>query len=169
VPAIWQYSSSATVGGQSTCDVNAFRGTLGQLRQLLAPGWTEGFDDVSVEDVVTGNTQYDAVTGAAGAHRNATGVAVWDNQDIPNAKRNARTPAYTLLNDLYTDVLLIKQTVADLAGKDFTDEAAIAQMVLAGLGPAAMTDAMVAALQALPAETAKQVLDEMSTRLASGQ
>lgn len=126
-------------------------------------------DDMSVQDVVDGNAQYDAVTGAAGAHRNSTGVAVWDNQDIPNAKRGARTPAYTLFNDLYADLLLVKQAVAELAGKDFTDEQAIVQGVLAGLGPAAMTDAMVAALQALPAETARLVLDEMSKRLAPAE
>jgi hypothetical protein len=38
-PAILQYSSSATIGGQTTCDANAYRGTLAQLTALLAPGW----------------------------------------------------------------------------------------------------------------------------------
>lgn len=38
VPAILQFSSSAKVGGQSTCDVNAFRGTLAQLKSLVTPG-----------------------------------------------------------------------------------------------------------------------------------
>lgn len=40
-PAILQYSSSATIGGQSTSDANAFRGTLAQLTALVAPGWVE--------------------------------------------------------------------------------------------------------------------------------
>lgn len=40
-PAILQYTSSATIGGQTTCDANAFRGTLAQLTALVAPGWTE--------------------------------------------------------------------------------------------------------------------------------
>jgi hypothetical protein len=43
-PAILQYSSSATVGGQTTSDVNAYRGTLPELTALVAPGWTEGDD-----------------------------------------------------------------------------------------------------------------------------
>jgi hypothetical protein len=37
VPAILQYTSSATIAGVTTCDANAFRGTLDQLRALLAP------------------------------------------------------------------------------------------------------------------------------------
>jgi GH25 family lysozyme M1 (1,4-beta-N-acetylmuramidase) len=41
MPAVWQFTSSATVGGQTTCDANAFRGTLDQLKALVAPGWVE--------------------------------------------------------------------------------------------------------------------------------
>jgi GH25 family lysozyme M1 (1,4-beta-N-acetylmuramidase) len=37
VPAILQYSSSATIGGQGTSDANAYRGTLAQLKALVAP------------------------------------------------------------------------------------------------------------------------------------
>lgn len=33
-PAFWQYSSSATIGSQPSCDANAFRGTLDQLLAL---------------------------------------------------------------------------------------------------------------------------------------
>lgn len=39
VPAVWQFTSSAKIAGQTTCDANAFRGTLQQLVKLLAPGW----------------------------------------------------------------------------------------------------------------------------------
>lgn len=35
MPALWQYASSATIGGLTTCDVSAYRGTLDQLRALL--------------------------------------------------------------------------------------------------------------------------------------
>lgn len=38
-PSILQFSSTATIGGQTTSDVNAFRGTLDQMVALLAPGW----------------------------------------------------------------------------------------------------------------------------------
>jgi hypothetical protein len=47
VPAIWQFTSSATIVGQTTCDANAFRGTLDELTALLAPGWS---DDMALSD-----------------------------------------------------------------------------------------------------------------------
>lgn len=40
VPKILQFTSSATIAGQTTCDANAFRGTLAQLMALTAPGWS---------------------------------------------------------------------------------------------------------------------------------
>jgi hypothetical protein len=40
-PAILQFTSSATIGGQTTCDANAYRGTLDQLVALVAPGWED--------------------------------------------------------------------------------------------------------------------------------
>lgn len=41
VPLILQYTSSATIAGQTTCDANAYRGTLAGLTAALAPGWVE--------------------------------------------------------------------------------------------------------------------------------
>jgi hypothetical protein len=38
-PAILQFTSSATIAGQTTSDANAYRGTLAQLTALVAPGW----------------------------------------------------------------------------------------------------------------------------------
>lgn len=38
-PALWQFTSSATIAGQTTCDANAYRGTLAQLTALLSPGF----------------------------------------------------------------------------------------------------------------------------------
>jgi hypothetical protein len=34
-PMLWQYASTATIGTQSGCDVNAFRGTVQQLRSAI--------------------------------------------------------------------------------------------------------------------------------------
>jgi GH25 family lysozyme M1 (1,4-beta-N-acetylmuramidase) len=48
-PAIWQFTSSATAISQTTCDANAYRGTLDQLTALLAPGWV---DDMAISDDV---------------------------------------------------------------------------------------------------------------------
>jgi hypothetical protein len=39
VPAILQFTSKATIAGQTTCDANAFRGTIVDLINLVAPGW----------------------------------------------------------------------------------------------------------------------------------
>lgn len=54
--------------------------------------------------------------------------------------------------------------VAQLAGKDLVDEAALAKAVLAGLSPQTIATAVAAAL---PAELAHQVVDELSHRLAA--
>lgn len=35
VPVLWQYTSNASIGSQHTCDANAFRGTLAQLKSLI--------------------------------------------------------------------------------------------------------------------------------------
>ncbi len=55
-PAILQYTSSATIGGQTTCDANAFRGTLDQLKALVAPGWSTDMPltDADIAKIVTG-------------------------------------------------------------------------------------------------------------------
>jgi hypothetical protein len=48
VPSIWQYTSKATIGGETTCDANAFKGTLDELKALVAPGWKK--DNVATLD-----------------------------------------------------------------------------------------------------------------------
>jgi GH25 family lysozyme M1 (1,4-beta-N-acetylmuramidase) len=48
-PAILQFTSSATIAGQTTCDANAYRGTLAQLQDLVAPGW-KAEEDVNLTD-----------------------------------------------------------------------------------------------------------------------
>lgn len=63
-PDILQYTSSAVIGGQSTCDANAYRGTLQQLTALVAPGWSA--PDMELTDkIVDGNGKsYGTVNGA---------------------------------------------------------------------------------------------------------
>lgn len=65
MPAFWQYASSATIGGLTTCDVSAYRGTVDQLRALLATGGgvhtdSTGGDDVSLDDPIPGTGTNDA-------------------------------------------------------------------------------------------------------------
>jgi GH25 family lysozyme M1 (1,4-beta-N-acetylmuramidase) len=54
-PAILQFTSSATIAGQTTCDANAFRGTLNELTALLAPGWAE--DMATADEIATAVVQ----------------------------------------------------------------------------------------------------------------
>jgi hypothetical protein len=49
-PAILQFTSSATIAGMTTCDANAYRGTLAELTALLAPGWKTEVPDVELTD-----------------------------------------------------------------------------------------------------------------------
>jgi hypothetical protein len=51
-PAILQFTSSATIAGQTTCDANAYRGTLAELTALLAPGWKTEETDMNLTDKV---------------------------------------------------------------------------------------------------------------------
>lgn len=78
VPAILQFSSSAVVAGQTTCDVNAFRGTLGELATLVAPGWKEEIDDMPLT-----NDDVDKVE-----------VGVWGHDSITNPKQRVDSPAH---------------------------------------------------------------------------
>jgi hypothetical protein len=64
-PAIWQFTSSATIAGQTTCDANAFRGTLADLVALVAPGWETDVtpNDLLVTHIVAGGTDYGSLNG----------------------------------------------------------------------------------------------------------
>jgi hypothetical protein len=63
-PAILQFSSSATIAGQTTCDANAYRGTLAELTNLVAPGWEIDMPltDDDVNKVETGVWSHDSIT-----------------------------------------------------------------------------------------------------------
>jgi len=127
-------------------------------------------DGMSSADVVQGNKDYDAKYRQGDSpdgvnwYGNATGVAVWDNQYMPNPISGGKTQGYRLLGDLATQIMLVKKDLAELAGKDFTDEAAIVQGVLTGLAGAdgaaeTIADAVVAALPAdLATDVANQIL-----------
>lgn len=77
-PAIWQFTSSATIVGQTTCDANAFKGSLAQLTALVAPGWAENMDltPQNLKDIaqsVASKLYVDLITPASGlAHAQAT-------------------------------------------------------------------------------------------------
>lgn len=49
VPLIWQFASTAVIGTQPTCDINAYRGTLGQLMTAMGSR-----DDMLRDETITG-------------------------------------------------------------------------------------------------------------------
>lgn len=147
-----QYRNGVTVAG-GDCDLNRALvtdyGQWGQKEDLMA------IDDSDAQKIAK---------------------AVWGymltRPDGPDAKGNDQTSAGAYQS--YTDVMSRKAADAAAArviaalGGDNVDEAAIVQGVLAGLGQAALTDALVGALKAIPKETADQVLADLGQRLQSG-
>jgi hypothetical protein len=128
-PAILQYSSSATIGGQTTSDANAYRGTLAELVALAAPGWS---DDM---ELTSDNLQ-------------AIAKAVWGSDIDPS------TNGYTAGGALWT--ALGRTGAINDAVRKTVDPAAIAQAVVAALppGPVEITpeelqDALLATLRKL--------------------
>jgi hypothetical protein len=71
IPEILQFTSSATIAGQTTCDANAYRGTFAQLKALLAPGWTEDMPLARDDAMVVWNTD---IVKAPDGSKNADGT-----------------------------------------------------------------------------------------------
>lgn len=165
-PAILQYSSKATIGGQTTCDANAYRGTLAELTALLAPGWTNRQEIDDMADLTKDNLD-------------AIAKAVWDFKitdyaDTANPKRQLGAATWLgYSDDRRNDVLAavnagVAKTLAAIGVHD-VDESALAasvvQGVLAGMVPQegsaeTIADAVV---RALPAELAQQVAQQVLT------
>lgn len=132
-------------------------------------------DEMSSAEVVEGNKDYDAKyrqgdsPSGVNWYGNNTGVAVWDNQYLPNPISGGKTPGYVMMRDLATQLMQVKQMLSDLSGKDFTDEAAIVQGVLAGLAGAdgAAETIANAVVAALPPDLAAEVVAEMGRLLSS--
>jgi GH25 family lysozyme M1 (1,4-beta-N-acetylmuramidase) len=154
-PAIWQFTSSATIAGQTTCDANAFRGTLAQLTALLAPGWEK--QDMELTDKV-GSDAYPARTVEDFFND------FWGMRD-PLVVGSSKTPALPAGSPLAKLIAMpaqlaaLQAQVASLAGND-VDEDAIIAGVLAGLDPAKIA-------AAIPADVAEQVADILAKRLSA--
>lgn len=145
-PAILQYTSSAIIGGQTTCDANAYRGTFDELVALVAPGWSTDValttDDIWNADVVTNPSQ----------RSNA-------KSDPQQRAAFALGDAWQLLYDLRGAVATLDAKVTALPLVFGQDEVAvIVSGVLAGLTPEV--------LAAIPADLAQQVVDVFSARTA---
>lgn len=157
-PAILQYTSSATIGGQTTCDANAYRGTLTQLTQLVAPGWTEEIDmalDAADKKFISDLNA--GVVAAVKALTTMTPFATGGGQHSPisDAVLNGSFPPAPGKDRDY--VWRNLQAILVAASKDDSDEASIITGVLAGLS------AEVAA--GIPADIAQQTVDILTARL----
>lgn len=154
-PSILQYSSSATIGGQKTCDANAYRGTLAELTALVAPGWVEEID-VALSDA-DAELVADKVWGRMFTRPNG-----------PDANGNKQTSAGAF--QAYSDVqaeTAASRVIATLAplikGVD-VDEGAIAQTVLTGIAARSQDAAKQIAqmvIDGIPAEMATDVAREI--------
>lgn len=144
-PAILQYTSSASIGGQSTCDANAFRGTLAQLTRLLAPRWST-VATLDTDDKKWFTQQLDAYLGFDAAQSDGTptsriGRLVW-TQGIPDGTttNGARALAYQVLENLGS-VAVTSPTVDPAAVASALIEMGIgldvAKAILGQLGPQA--------------------------------
>ena len=156
-----QYRNGVMVGG-GDCDLDrALTADYGQWGQASDKGerdmpLTEADKPLLFEVL----QEFHARTNEGFATRMANGIGGAD-------------PAYAVLRDTASrSVITLNNTskilaaVADLAGKDFVDESAIAAGVLAGLSQVALTGALTEALKALPKETADQVMADLSSALA---
>lgn len=140
VPAILQYSSSAVIGGQSTSDANAFRGTLAQLTALVAPGWSS---DVNVDDLVN-NTSKDSIP--------ETPVGHWVlSQGIPDGTAGGqRVAAWQAIGNLGSQLVAARADVAALQKQ----VAALAAAPPVTITPDQLEAAVLGALKQLAASSA---------------
>jgi len=167
---ILQYTSSATIGGQTTCDANAYRGTLDQLKSIVTPGWNAEEFMGFIDNQSDFNNAMNAWAGtSAGKTALATAVLNTDNVVASPDKTsdNKFWAAASFLQNTYLAATAARGYAATAAAKDGVGEddvQAIVAGVLTGL-PAADIAAAVSA--ALPADEAKKVADELAARLAA--
>jgi GH25 family lysozyme M1 (1,4-beta-N-acetylmuramidase) len=82
-PVLCQYASSATIAGHTTCDANAFRGTVDDLYQLLGGAVTG--TPVTTDDIISETDQVNAVwrTEAMANMRDVFGGGSQKGQPVP--------------------------------------------------------------------------------------
>jgi hypothetical protein len=160
-PAIWQYTSSATIGGQSTSDANAYRGTLTQLVALVAPGWAQERIIMDAADVVAIRAAIQAELGeffAVGRQPAEKGALPESkighdamSQGIPDTINGGSARAYELIGDIgaLTREIAAKLDVpvsAILAAVDNVDDQVLASLADAGRSDQEVADALRVAL-----------------------
>lgn len=157
-PAILQFTSSATIAGQTTCDANAYRGTIAQLTALVAPGWETNMS-------LTADDKTWLLANLGPAKTWAFPLEDPASTTTPKATKAAGT--YVRYNDVVSRVGA-RSGVLELVEEGIlggpVDPAAMVAQILAGLDPQRIADLVAAAL---PADQAKAFADELAARLAA--
>lgn len=126
-PTFLQYASSASIAGLSTCDANAFRGSLAELRTLITGG--KGEMALRDESLLT--------TGPDGRQRNALQALT----DIYLTVVGGQDPGYAAEADYRQPPWLLRQVhaltaaVAEMAVQEATTTAAITALAAGGGNP----------------------------------
>jgi hypothetical protein len=143
-PEILQYTSSATIGGQTTCDANAYRGTLEELIHLAAPGWSTDMPltDADIAKIVTGvrNTK---------EFLSDTEVSIIVGQEVAKL-----APRFDALS-------------AAIAAQPAVDVAALGAAVVAGVLAVLSPEVIAALPEDFAAQVAGAVAGELAKRLAA--
>lgn len=153
-PAILQFSSSATIAGKTTCDANAYRGTLAQLTNLVAPGWEEdtlSFID-NQADFNAALTAWAKTADGATALGNAVANHVepnpflnWDVDPEPDPAKGVNAATRRVGGD-------IRMVAYRLFNMEKRLDAAINDEQVLTLDPAVLQSAIVGALKQLAAD-----------------
>jgi hypothetical protein len=148
VPAIWQYTSAAVIGGQTTSDANAFRGTLAQLKALIAPGWQE-------ESLVTTQAEFNTLmNGWTATDQAKKFIRAWLELDM--GKPGGSNYGQAIQNT--------EATVRDVAAEVAEIQAAGVQVDVAALA-AALAPLLPGGTGSTAPEIARQVAAELAARL----
>jgi len=148
VPIILQYASSAIIGGQTSSDANAFKGTLAQLKTLVTPGGSVAkLDQDDYNNIVAAFA--DALSADTPLARVMKAI-VW--QYVGGGLQGAPTALRAL-----SDSQVIKASLATLATAvaaiDTVDETALAASLAANL----VEPFSAAIKEALPADLSEDV------------
>lgn len=131
-PSILQYGSRTVIGSQSTCDANAFRGTLTQLRALVHPSSEE--NDMNDEQDRMLRALYDERRIAPWQYRNAdaAAAAAARGESYPDMHKVVWDTSHQVAT-VRDEIAALRGALVELAGMDWTDEEAIVTGVLEGL------------------------------------
>lgn len=150
-PAILQYSSSAVIGGQTTCDANAYRGTLAELTALVAPGWEQ--DMIEDKDIA----RMFGLDGTVPTPSNASDYEQNPRRSAGQSLQNIEFHVRDTKAILGTMNVTVTALLRALTAKDSVDEKALA----AELAPAVAA----AVLANLPAGADQVTVEELTAAI----